>query len=120
MSDKTGIELIAEERQRQIDAEGWTPEHDAQHIVGELAFAACYYALPSMPYRSLCEHTGENCTTLPDDMFRATEWDWKWAKRNKMSRLRRLQVAGALIAAEIDRVLATGEQPGAEEAIDAH
>lgn len=31
---KTGIELIAEERQRQIDVEGWTPEHDAQHADG--------------------------------------------------------------------------------------
>ncbi len=25
---KTGIELIAEERQRQIDQEGYTPDHD--------------------------------------------------------------------------------------------
>lgn len=25
---KTGIELIAEERQRQIEVEGWTPEYD--------------------------------------------------------------------------------------------
>lgn len=27
---KTGIELIAEERQRQIEKECWTPEHDDQ------------------------------------------------------------------------------------------
>ena len=25
---KTGIEIIAEERQRQMDVEGWTLEHD--------------------------------------------------------------------------------------------
>lgn len=27
---KTGIELIAEERQRQIEIEGWTAEHDKE------------------------------------------------------------------------------------------
>jgi len=26
---KTGVELIAEERKRQIEKEGWTAEHDA-------------------------------------------------------------------------------------------
>ena len=44
---KTGIELIAEERQRQIDVEGWTKEHDAKHICDELALAAVCYAIPS-------------------------------------------------------------------------
>ena len=34
---KTGIELITEERQRQIEVEGWTPEHDAKHAFGEAA-----------------------------------------------------------------------------------
>lgn len=38
-----GSELIATERQRQIEAEGWTPEHDDEHINGELADAAAIY-----------------------------------------------------------------------------
>lgn len=42
----TGVELIAEERKRQIEAEGWTPQHDAQHKADELAIAAACYALP--------------------------------------------------------------------------
>lgn len=29
---KTGIEMIAEERQRQVDAKGWTSEHDDTHL----------------------------------------------------------------------------------------
>lgn len=37
---KTGIELIAEERQRQIEKEGFTPEHDKQWKDGELCRAA--------------------------------------------------------------------------------
>lgn len=35
----TGIEAIAAERQRQIEKEGWTPEHDDTHGAGEMAEA---------------------------------------------------------------------------------
>lgn len=37
---KTGIDLITEERERQIREEGWTPEHDDGHRSGELNDAA--------------------------------------------------------------------------------
>jgi hypothetical protein len=37
---KTGMELIADERKRQIDQEGWTAEHDDGHDGRELARAA--------------------------------------------------------------------------------
>ena len=30
---KTGVELIAEERQRQIEVEGYSAQHDSQHLV---------------------------------------------------------------------------------------
>ena len=30
----TGAELIAAERRRQIEDEGWTPEHDVEHADG--------------------------------------------------------------------------------------
>ena len=40
---KTGIQLINEERERQITREGWTQEHDNNHKNAELAAAArCY------------------------------------------------------------------------------
>lgn len=43
----TGAELIALERQRQIEEEGWQIEEDIQrHPVGQLAFAAMCYACP--------------------------------------------------------------------------
>lgn len=35
-----GIELIAEERQRQIDVEGYSEQHDSQHNASELIYAA--------------------------------------------------------------------------------
>ena len=44
---KTGIELITKERQRQIEVEGWTKEHDAEHTNDSLALAAVCYALPT-------------------------------------------------------------------------
>jgi hypothetical protein len=40
----TGIELIAAERKRQIEAKGWTYEHDDAHEEGELIAAAVCYA----------------------------------------------------------------------------
>ena len=43
---RTGIELIQEERTRQVQEEGWTPEHDEEHGDGELALAAACYAIP--------------------------------------------------------------------------
>ena len=32
---KIGLEIIAAERQRQIEQEGYTPEHDAEHIMSK-------------------------------------------------------------------------------------
>jgi len=98
-----GIELIAQERQRQIEKEGWTPEHDDQHVNGELAIAACCYATPIEIRARLpvCE---------PGDVFTKLAWrdpwPWEaeWDKRETHDRLRSLIIAGALIAAEIDRL----------------
>ena len=40
---KKGIELIAEERQRQIEVEGYSAQHDSQHDFREFAQAASTY-----------------------------------------------------------------------------
>ena len=39
-----GAEMIAAERRRQVEKEGWTAEHDSGHPSGELAMAAACYA----------------------------------------------------------------------------
>ncbi|WP_110636311.1 hypothetical protein [Salinicola salarius] len=36
---------VFNERQRQIDAEGWTPEHDDKHDKGELAADRACWAI---------------------------------------------------------------------------
>ena len=94
-----GIQLIAEERQRQISVEGWTPEHDAQHTDESLAVAASCYALPEFYDRS------EYVNNL-------WLWDNDWWKPSPENRIRELQKAGALIAAEIDRLLAVNRKQG--------
>ena len=98
MKMTNGAELIAEERQRQIDAEGWTPEHDDTHNTGQLAFAAaCYadYAAHQAAKVSFDERSAAE--------YRQWPWDVAWWKPSA-SPIRNLVKAGALIAAEIDRL----------------
>lgn len=87
---KTGIELIAAERERQIKEEGWTPDHDNEHAIGELANAAsCYAMIPAL-----------RPSELPP-----SHWPWlHWWKPSPDNRIKELAKAGALIAAEIDRL----------------
>ena len=95
----TGIELIAAERARQVEKEGWTAEHDDEHDNEDLALAACYYALPApMP---ITYGRGEYIIG-PDSLFPG-EWSEEWMKRGD-DKIRNLVKAGALIAAEIDRL----------------
>lgn len=92
---KTGIELIAAERERQITAEGWTPEHDDTHQNAEMTSAArCYVG------HALGLEYG-----MPRQMRMPREWPWSstWWKPSA-DPIHDLTKAGALIAAEIDRL----------------
>lgn len=95
----TGIELIAAERQRQQQAEGWTPEHDDTHDHGEMVIAAARYALHDVPV--VTSETRQALTVL-----------WRWASCwwKPKDRIRNLVRAGALIAAEIDRLQRAGSK----------
>lgn len=89
---KTGIELIAEERKRQIKVEKFTAEHDDSHQNNQLSILAMLYCCPPK-YRPMMS---------PSNWFKSIGWDFKWWKPG--IRIRELQKAGALIAAEIDRI----------------
>lgn len=98
---QTGVELIAEERQRQIEKEGWTPEHDAEHTDESLSKAAACYAMPSnerTKYQSFHSQYGNFPRWWP------FSWDLKFWKPTPDNRIKELVKAGALIAAEIDRL----------------
>lgn len=81
-----GVNLIESERERQIYREGWTEEHDDKHVNNELALAAACYAVPDVFSQGYWPPT----------------WNLSWYKST--TRIRDLVKAGALIAAEIDRL----------------
>lgn len=117
MSD--GIQLISSERARQVSEEGWTPEHDDEHANGSLAMAAACYATPVRLFEKKAYAKGV-----------AYEDPWPWPatgadkrfsygerRENRGNvvpdpetytdeeRIDLLVKAGALIAAEVDRLL---------------
>ncbi|MCK9446652.1 hypothetical protein M0Q50_07300 [bacterium] len=89
---KSGIELITEERNRQIESEGYTPEHDSEHTDDSIACAAAMYALP------------ERHRHLNNWIPFCWQWSRKFWKPSPDNRIKELVKAGALIAAEIDRL----------------
>lgn len=110
-----GAGLIAAERLRQVTAEGWTPEHDAEHGDGSIAMAAASYAIHDA---AICPMTARGWGLWP--------WAEKWWKPSD-DPVKNLVRAGALIAAEIDRVngtaptepAPTGLEPGEIVAVPA-
>ena len=54
---KKGIELISEERQRQIEIEGYSAQHDSQHNASELIYAAIAY-VESAKVGVICSEIG--------------------------------------------------------------
>ena len=99
----TGIELITEERQRQKVAEGFSRKHDSDHINCELAFVAAHYAAPERIYIK-CEPESDPTGLIYFQDCWPKNWDRIYDKKNKHDRIRQLTIAGALIAAEIDRI----------------
>jgi hypothetical protein len=98
---KTAIQLIADERERQKTEEGWTEEHDDAHSEGELAAAAACYAMPERLRDYLRSRDGRK-------VLAPVQWPWSpkwWKPKDGMDDLVR---AGALIAAEIERLQRRG------------
>lgn len=97
--DVRAITDVIEERQRQIRAEGWTPEHDDGHTEGALAAAAACFALEGtfMDYDSAFPRL-----ELPDGL--PVAWPWHSIHWKPKDRRRNLVRAAALIVAEIERL----------------
>ncbi len=90
----SGAKLISLERTRQQKQEGYLPWHDDDHDQGELGRAAIGYVASALKI-TVVEHIGKGITreVWPSD------WEFK-----PQASLRDLVRAGALIAAEIDRL----------------
>lgn len=90
---------VIAERQRQITAESWTPEHDDEHRDGELARAAACYAMIAARERVLSD--GEYAASRRLLPF---NWPWDPAWWKPTTPRRDLVKAGSLILAEIERI----------------
>ncbi len=107
--NKTGIELIANERQEQIEKHGYTVDADNQRYGQDdkdLVLAAMSYLYPPDHREYALLHptrSGEY------KQFKKAPITWPWDERywkpSHDNRIKDLQKAGALIAAEIDRLL---------------
>lgn len=84
----TAIEDVIAERHRQIESEGWTPEHDDGHDAGELAMAGGCYAL--FPWMNVQQ--------------RRDFWPWDDAWWKPTHSRQDLVKAAALLIAEIERL----------------
>lgn len=93
-----GIERIIRERSRQIASERYSSEHDDEYVDEELALAAVSYALSKKEGEALVFEA------RPMSLIDAF-WPHDWAPIKRGDRIRDLEKAGALIAAEIDRLL---------------
>lgn len=89
-----GADMITVERYRQMTAEGWTAEHDDEHDRGQLLRATKAYL---------------------DEVFSGTglrHWPWDRSHwKPSTDPIRNLVKAGALIAAEIDRLTRKHDAP---------
>jgi len=101
-----GSELIELERERQIHTEGYWPEHDDLHTDYSIVQAAICYATP----------------TERRKMVGPIPFLWPWENRfwkpTPNDRVRELVKAGALIAAEIDRLQRLENKEYNEQQVD--
>ena len=98
----SGAALIAEERRRQIEAEGWHEKHDDKHRRMEMARAAAAYVLNAWERTKMQEGATERYV-LAAAVNVLWPWESEWWKPAK-DPVRTLVKAGALIAAEVDRL----------------
>ncbi|MFU5718340.1 hypothetical protein ACM7US_11415 [Pseudomonas aeruginosa] len=85
---------VQAERRRQVEAEGWTPEHDDAHSYGQMARAAACYALAGS--------SAPNDGTAALLVSLAWPWDEQWWKPSTARR--DMVKACALALAEIERL----------------
>lgn len=114
-----GVARIAAERRRQQETEGYDASHDEGHDGGQLAEAAGCYAFAAASERVYVQAKYAASVHFEDP--------WPWAQRHDArpyngnvlrdatddEAIRLLEKAGALIAAEIDRLLRAKKKSGA-------
>ena len=99
---KAAVDVLAE-RQRQIKAKGFTPEHDDLHTEGQLARAAAAYAVAA----DTAIYEADKLRPAWNESYIAgvsRVWPWNWTLWKPTNKRRDLVKAAALLLAEIERV----------------
>ena len=103
------IQEIVEERKRQKEVEGWTPEHDDEHVYSEMVLAAACYAVnggryPGFAHGKIPEIYCKKEYVSGIEFKSLWPWDKQWDKREKHDEKRSLIIAASLIVAELERL----------------
>ena len=115
VGEDSGLDLIADERQRQLAVEQFNDEHDDEHQDGSLAAAAACYAHPRFLHVQADHSTRGSPYVDAWPRSWGNDWDKRLLNRGTFlatpratkvldARIRELAKAGALCAAEIDRL----------------
>lgn len=112
-----GVEMIMSERARQVDIKGFDEAHDDEHSGAELALAAICYAAPVPIFvMEECGSTYSFENPWPWDGGQPPAHPKDYPNDYRDERIAQLTKAGALIAAEIDRLLRLRDpNPGARQ-----
>lgn len=109
---KSGIEIITEERKRQIDVKKYDTKHDSDETAFELSTAAgCFIANAlNKEFKNYTHYDDKGPVArfqLRQVNTRRWKEEWPWSDhdgREKADIITSLAKAGALCAAEIDRI----------------
>lgn len=106
---------VVSERQRQMEAEGWTEAHDDQHADRSLASAAACYTQQYVGRAWLLEECRDGARRYQDDGV-PKDWPDSWSDAwwKPKSPRRDLVRAAALLIAEIERLDRAESTPNAE------
>lgn len=96
MDETQAVQDVVAERRRQVEIEGWSPDHDDAHAGGELAKAAICYADPTYSLAGVW-------------------WPWERHWWKPKTRRQNLVRAAALLVAEIDRLDRIASPPEKKE-----
>lgn len=99
----SGVSRITQERRQQVFKHSFDTAKDDSYTAEELVWAALHYAAPESDWEGVARvhEEYEQCVEEPLWPY---SWDKKWDKKQSKTRIEQLSIAGALIAAEIDRL----------------
>lgn len=109
MQKSNFLELVAKERTRQIVENGYTAEHDDDHVGGEIADAGACYANSN---GSIYRFSHANSKHFP--IINVWPWDFQYFKKEEHDRKQQLIIAAAFINAEYDRIVRAEQKQNGE------